>query len=224
MSAQGTEDDKVTPSDGADRAPGRAHGSTRVSTRDATRDGTRGRHLSGRNLILGVVLAVLVQTGMIGQMIWARAAILRDGTEVILQTGFVDPRDLFRGHYVRLNLTISRVSLDETTVPEGLEPDDPVWVSLSPDEEGFWQVAALHAAPPAEGPALRGRLLSTYGGEARIRFPFDRYFAPELRAKELENLRREQRLGIVLAVTPDGVGAVKGITIDGTVIYDEPLL
>jgi uncharacterized membrane-anchored protein len=35
-------------------------------------------------------------------MIESRAAILRDGTEIVLQVEPIDPRDLMRGDYVRL--------------------------------------------------------------------------------------------------------------------------
>jgi len=60
-------------------------------------------------------------------------------------------------------------------------------------------------------------------GSVTIDFPFDRYFAPEWRALEMEDFRNESRLGIVLSVLPDGEAAVKGIVVDGEPIYDEPL-
>ena len=179
--------------------------------------------MTGRRLILGVVLAALLQTGLIGQMIQARAAILRNGQEVVLQTGFIDPRDLFRGHYVRLDLLISSIPADSVPPLGDVIRGEDVWVTLAPGEDGFWTPLAVLSAPPDDAVALRGTFLSDYDGTIRIRFPFDRYFAPELRARELETLRRDRRLGIVLAVTPEGEGAVKGITIDGAAFYDEPL-
>ena len=61
------------------------------------------------------------------------------------------------------------------------------------------------------------------GDVIRISFPFDRYFAPKKRAKELEKFRRDQKLGVVLSLNKEGVGLIKGITVEGKVIYNEPL-
>lgn len=180
--------------------------------------------MNRRFMVLGAILAALIQTGLIGQMIWARAAILKDGVEVRLQTGFVDPRDLFRGHYVTLNLLISTIDATKVTRDGDFRHGDPIWVVLAEGDDGFWHPDAVLHGPAPDRVALRGTFRSDYGGEIRVSFPFDRYFAPRERALELEDLRRDQRLGVILAVTPDGQGAVKGITIDGEVIYDEPLL
>lgn len=182
--------------------------------------------LRNRRLILPLILLVaLVQTALAGRIILDRAALLRDGTEVVLQTGFIDPRDLFRGHYAVLNLTISQVPVDSIPAPEGLEQGAPVWAELSPGADGFWTVAALHARPDAAGgaPVLAGGYLGLWGNTHSLSFPIDRFFAPKDRALELENLRRELRLGVILALAPDGQAAIKGITIDGERLYEEPL-
>ena len=47
-----------------------------------------------RTLGLAILASAVIQTVWVGKMITDRAAILRDGTEVLLETGFVDPRDL----------------------------------------------------------------------------------------------------------------------------------
>lgn len=180
-------------------------------------------------LAAGILVTVLFQTASVGKMITDRAAILRNGTEVMLETGFVDPRDLFRGHYVSLNLVVSRLQGLPTS---GFGPDDkgkPIWLSLEKGESGFWEPVAVSGVAPEGDVSLLGTFRHTSGSgqlsdrNIFIDFPFDRYFAPEARALELENLRTNQRLGIVLAVMPNGTAAVKGIVIDGEPIYDEPL-
>ena len=179
-----------------------------------------------RRLLLPAVLVVaLVQTALAGKMILDRAALLRDGTEVVLQTGFIDPRDLFRGHYAVLALTISQVPMDSIPGPVPFTYGAPVWAELRPGEDGFWTVVALHhdLAQRGEGPVLRGTLLGSGGGSYRLSFPINRFYADQDRALELENLRREQRLGVIVALAPDGEAAIKGITVDGQKIYDTPL-
>jgi uncharacterized membrane-anchored protein len=182
-----------------------------------------------RYLFAAILVTAILQTAWVAKMITDRAAILRNGTEVMLETGFVDPRDLFRGHYVRLNLKISR--LRGALAPSFILPDvgQPIWVSLEKGEDGFWQPVTTDVNAPQGAVSLRGTFQSRSGGgqisdrQINIDFPFDRYFAPEARALELEDLRQDQRLGIVLAVMPNGTAAVKGIVIDGEPIYDEPL-
>ena len=177
-----------------------------------------------RTLFVAILAAAIIQTVWVGKMITDRAAILKNGTEVLLETGFVDPRDLFRGHYVTLNLRISQIAKDTVDFTQNFETDTPVWVEIAKGETGFWHPTAIHLSNP-DGPiTLRGIYQSTWGnGSINIDFPFDRYFAPKDRALELEDLRNDQRLGIALAVLPDGTAAVKGIVIDGQPIYDEPI-
>ncbi len=174
-------------------------------------------------ILAGILAAATIQTGLVGKMITDRAAILRNGTEVRLETGFVDPRDLFRGHYVALRLDISEIQMPAATRDHDFEIGEPVWVEIEPDEDGFWRPVGLRVEPAENLVTLRGTMSWTSGDAILIDFPFDRYFAPKLRAKELENLRRDGKLGIALSVLPDGEAAVKGIVIDGEAIYDEPL-
>ena len=174
--------------------------------------------------IAAIAVAALFQTGVVAKIVTDRAALLRNGQEVILETGFIDPRDLFRGHFVRLNLEISRIEGQNIQVPPELSYDDPVWVVLAEGPSGFWQVESLHdQLPESAGPVLRGVYHGASTDSITMRFPIDRFFAPKLRAQELEDLRSEDRLGVILALSPEGDAAIKGITIDGARIYEEPL-
>ena len=56
-----------------------------------------------------------------------------------------------------------------------------------------------------------------------IRFPIDRFFAEKNRAKDLEKVRRDRNLGVVVALGPNGEAAIKGISVEGELIYNEPL-
>jgi uncharacterized membrane-anchored protein len=186
--------------------------------------------MSIRAFIIGAVIVALAQTVALGAMIFQRAMALQSGREIVVQSGFVDPRDLFRGHYVLLNIVVGDLNRDHISVDRPFERDEPVYVRLAADpESGFWRASALAHELPADSTDayLRGKIL--YVPEAadesyRIGFPFDRYFADRERAKELEKLRQDQRLGVVLVLGDDGSGYIKGLTIDGRRVYDEPLL
>ena len=55
-----------------------------------------------RNSVVMAALVAAIQIGFLGWSIMGRAAILREGREVLLKVEPVDPRDLLRGDYVRL--------------------------------------------------------------------------------------------------------------------------
>lgn len=66
------------------------------------------------NPLLAAIVCSVVLVGSLVVMIQGRAAILRDGTEIVLKTEPVDPRDLMRGDYVRLGYT------DISSIDKGL--------------------------------------------------------------------------------------------------------
>lgn len=180
--------------------------------------------LPARWLIGGILAIALLQTAALAKMVTDRAALLRNGVEVVLETGAIDPRDLFRGHYTILNLEISRIPRDSVTLDPELQPGAPVYVTLAEGADGYWRAAGLFAAPP-DGPApfIRGTFDYEIDQELIVGFPFDRYFAPEARALELEALDRADRMGVILALNDNGYGAIKGLMIDSERVYEEPL-
>jgi len=181
-----------------------------------------------RGFLIGAVGVAVLQSGAVGAMIFNRSRQLSNGREVILESGFIDPRDLFRGHYVRLNLVVGDLKESEVLTDQKFKRRDPVYVELHKVEGLFWTARKLwHDIPSgSDKPFIKGsisRIPGTNNKTYRISFPYDRYFAPKKRAKELEKFRRDQKLGVVLALGGDGSGYIKGITVEGKVIYDEPL-
>ena len=179
-------------------------------------------------------IAAVIQFALLAVMIIDRVQILRDGTEVTLQTHPVDPRDLFRGDYVRLAYDISEV-------PSGPLENQPagarnpiVFVKLTPDRNGLYQAVSVHTeAVPVTSPEvlIRGRV--TYGTNCgsdsrafctklRINYNLERYFVPEGEGQKLEQARDKRKLVIVAAVTPSGRAAIKRLLIDDEPAYDEP--
>lgn len=182
------------------------------------------RRLPAHWLIAAIALVALFQTAAIGKMVTDRAALLRDGREVVLATGAIDPRDLFRGHYTILNLEITRIPRETVTRDPALEPGAPVYVTLVEGSDGYWRATALSAdMPEGQSPVIRGEFNHETTNQIILSFPFDRYFAPKDRALELEALDRANRLGVILALDGAGNGAIKGLMIDGQRLYEEPL-
>lgn len=179
--------------------------------------------------IAGAVLAALFQTAVLAMIVADRAALLRDGQEVVLEARGYDPRDLFRGHYVQFELAIEEIDPKKVRVEEEIPFGAPVWVELQEGEDGFFRPVALHGRPPDEphGPVIRGTAGTsiepgiTY--PVRVELPFERYYAEKERARDLEAANRGGELGVILALAPDGAGTIKGLVLDGRRIYEEPL-
>jgi uncharacterized membrane-anchored protein len=179
--------------------------------------------------------AGLVQVALIALMVADRIRILRTGTEVMLQTRPVDPRDFLRGDYVVLGYDIS-------TVPAGELKDQPstgrggiVYVKLAPDPDGFYKAVSLHRelVPVAAGEVMiRGRVFSGFNcdpgsrsfcSSVQLGYGIENFFVPQGEGRELEKARNQRKITVVAAVTQGGRAAIKRLLLDGKPVYDEPL-
>lgn len=61
------------------------------------------------------------------------------------------------------------------------------------------------------------------GSYPHIKYGIEAYFVPEGEGKRLEDLVRESKLQVLIAVGEDGKAAIKGLLIDGALQYEEPL-
>ena len=183
-------------------------------------------------LILLAALAAALQIGFLAWTISGRAAVLRDGREVLLKVEPIDPRDLLRGDYVRLGYDISQLSPSQFSGGgDKVEPDEfaPVWVLLRKGADGvFTAIAAARARDQISGAAdgdvvIRGEargLRSTGSGSAT--FGIERFYLPEGDGKQIEKDMRERPFFVVVAVADDGTAQIKAFRDGETVLYEEP--
>ncbi|MEP6836867.1 MAG: GDYXXLXY domain-containing protein [Bradyrhizobium sp.] len=178
--------------------------------------------------------AALVQVALLAAMIIDRAQILRDGTEVTLQTGGVDPRDLLRGDYVILGYDISRLPAGPLQNQPTSSRNPIVFVKLAPNREGLYEAISVHTeavAVTSPEVLIRGRVAygascgsswNAFCDKLQVRYNLESYFVPEGEGKKLEQARNQRKLTVVAAVLPSGRAAIKRLLIDGQPIYDEP--
>ena len=131
-----------------------------------------------KQLLIG--LAIAFQIGVVASMAISREWVLANGTPHTFQTAPVDPRDIFRGDYVRLNYLFSVLPaerVDEAIIENGLRKGQKVFLSLELDPNGILQGKRLYLTPPKEGPYIRGR--------SRQHWPYRNYrrLSPERREK-----------------------------------------
>ncbi len=94
-----------------------------------------------RILWLGAAVA-LMQSGVLYAMVQQHVSILRDGTDIILQSEPVDPHDFMRGDYVILRYAISNIEAGKIsgTIPATDGPAD-VYVTVKEGDGGVWTFA-----------------------------------------------------------------------------------
>ena len=175
-------------------------------------------------MIMAVVLQVLVLVYMAGEREW----IVRNGTIVYLQTAPLDPRDPFRGNYVKLDYAMNHVPTNRLRGVSFIKRAEHEQQSL----RGKQVYAVLRNSggvissldyvtdqKPDDGLFIRGRIDRYWywgGGEdvIPVRYGFEAFFMQEDKARALEGQRRRDGIQVPLemevAVSGKGVSVLKG--------------
>ena len=123
-----------------------------------------------------------------------------------------------------------------------------VYVSLSQGQDGLWRPSGVARRGDAlEPPLMRGRIENAYRRydytdwepgedgkpgrgpqriegtgrtELQVKYNLERYYADPQTAKALEDMRRENRLALIVSLGEDGTAVIKGLVINGEPQYD----
>jgi uncharacterized membrane-anchored protein len=154
-----------------------------------------------------VVLAILFQITAVAVIAVSKEWILGNGRDIILQTAPVDPRDIFRGDYVRLDYSISKVpvsQLDADIIENGLRKGQKVYLSLKEHSIGIFQGILLTTSPPDNSHYLKGyvtshwpfRNYSKFKNDERIfqspvyvKYGIEQYYVEQGHGKDIEQIR-----------------------------------
>ncbi len=163
--------------------------------------------MSRRWWTTGLVAAVLLPLMVLGGLFVYSQYPLWIGTEVRLVTVPVDPRDLFRGQYVRLNYDLSRQPVPEMELPRA---GDPVYVLLRRDG-AVWQADGVRLREPRQARLyLRGTISRVSGGELHVRYGIEAWFAAPEQARRLEDDLRDGGVARI-RIAPDGRAALVAV-------------
>lgn len=193
--------------------------------------------MSARGTIFLAGLVALLQICFLGWMIASRAAVLRDGREVVLKVEPIDPRDLLRGDYVRLGYEIGQIPVelvDNIPVEPANAGKMPIHVRLALLPDGLWKLKRASFGVPLEPPPapdevdIRGVVRSwTFSGNdgaaVRPTFGIERFYLPEGEGRQIEADMRERPFFVKLAVAGDGTAQIKQFLDGDKVLYAEPL-
>mgnify|MGYP001184982815 FL=1 len=189
---------------------------------------------SSRLVLIGAVLISVIQIGFLSWNIAGRAAVLRNGQEVLLKVQPVDPRDLLRGDYVRLGYDISTIPAALFVPPltgDGDYEEHAVWVLLHKQDGGHFAAksaafdrAALPSAEPGEV-VIHGTAAGrpNAGGSTTVDYGLERFYLPEGEGRPIETDMRTRPFAVVAAVADDGSAQIKRFLDGETVLFEEPL-
>ena len=165
-------------------------------------------------LLVTVAAQLLIVVGMIV----LRAIPLLTGQTVLVKVVPVDPRELFRGDYVRLSYDFSRVPPEDVQDrPAGWDSRPSRWegktvyVPLVPDSDRVhWRAVRPTAVKPATGLFLKGQLT----GYGTMLFGIEAYYVEEGSGLRYEQAIGKRQLSAELAVTSGGQAALRGLRIE----------
>jgi len=150
-----------------------------------------------------ILAAVLLQVFVLAFMAGEREYILANGEIIHLRTAPIDPRDLFRGDYVRLNYEISRVTVGDVTDAadvKKLKKGEKVYVLLREGPNGLYEYVDARLEEPKEGVFLTGR--TTYphrrlvrGAPIWLKYGIEAFFVEQGKGRAIEK-RRGNRSGV----------------------------
>ncbi len=191
---------------------------------------------SGRKLIFASIALALVQIIFLGWMIVDRAAVLRDGREVLLKVEPVDPRDLLRGDYVILSYGISRIPLsmiaDIDELDEELAMRTTIVVRLRKAQDGYWEAVNAWVRPPptpagADEVDIEGQIPALnrvhMQGEVRVTYGIERFYLPEGEGRAIERDMGTRPFAVRVAVSNAGKSQVKALMDGEQLLFQEPL-
>lgn len=178
--------------------------------------------MSRRWLVLAVAAQLLVLAWMAGEREW----IYRTGQLVYLRTAPIDPRDLFRGDYVRLQYEINSVRREHVdpamaAPAEERRRHEVVYTRLQPAGEGLYEAAGTSLAKPAEGLFLRGRTEDGWrmgwrgGGHFLVKYGIEQLFVEQGAGLAIEKRRGTRDalqvpMEVEVAVAPSGTAVIRG--------------
>lgn len=172
-----------------------------------------------------VLICIVAQVLVLGVMAAERELILNTGERIFLRTAPIDPRDPFRGDFVRLDYEISRVSRDQLqgTLGESeseKEKGDPVYAVLEEGAGRLYNLDYLTDAEPGDGIFLRGRVRRGWRpaqtrNAVAVKYGIEKLFVEQGRGKDIER-RRGTRSGLQIpmevevAVGSGGTAVIRG--------------
>ncbi len=163
--------------------------------------------------LIGFLILFLI---IIGSFILNKERVLWNGTEVILETVPIDPRDILRGDYVILKYKIGEgEKIKNILENKNFSYGDKVFVNLKQKPDQRVEVVDVFKEKNKAGNLfIKGIYFEDWNGK-KIKFPeIEQYFVPEGKGWEVERMRGKN-LEALIILTKDGEAVLKNLLKDG---------
>jgi uncharacterized membrane-anchored protein len=172
-----------------------------------------------------VPLAVAAQLVVLAWMAGEREWILRTGQVVHLRTAPIDPRDLFRGDFVRLHYEINNVRGENLDPPAAAAPErtrhQVMYTRLRPAGEGLYEAAGTSSARPTDGLFIRGRTEDSWrlgwrgAGHTLVKYGIEQLFVEQGTGRAIEERRGARGelqipMEVEVAIGRSGTAVIRG--------------
>ncbi len=170
-----------------------------------------------------ILTAVILQALVLAYMAGEREYILKTGKMIYLRTAPVDPRDIFRGDYVRLNYEMSRIAadrLEDAGDSKEIRKGEKIYVGLKEGHNGLYEMAYARFEKPEGGLYLTGRSPNHHqipnpGYPIGINYGIEAYFVEQGAGRAIEKRRGTRTetqvpLEMAIAVGSDGKSVISG--------------
>lgn len=143
-----------------------------------------------------VITAIVLQFFILLYMCGKRELIVRTGDVVYLRTAPVDPRDLFRGDFVRLNYELSAIPPGRQKIHdvEGLKKSTPLYAVLNRHNDGLAELLYITDVEPDDGRYIKGYPDSgssfTKKSTLHVRYGIESYYV-----QQGKGIKMEERIG-----------------------------
>jgi len=176
-----------------------------------------------------IALVVLIQSLFLIYMIYDRIQILEHGKVITLKTEPVDPRSLFRGDYVSLTYNISHLDLNQLEGDNNFEKWQHIYVAVEKRGED-WAPTGVYASWPqiiGDQVVIEGTVTDAFDHAVWADYGINSYFVPEGKGKGIEqaiNIQADTTpVRVQLAVSDKGEAAIKGLILNGKMLYQETI-
>jgi len=161
--------------------------------------------------------AATLQLFVLAFMAAQREHVIHFGESVCLRSAPIDPRDLFRGDYVRLNYEASAIPRNQWRgglVSASAKRGTKVYASLATGTDGLGTVTEISDERPDDGLFIRGRVQCHYSHTVTVRYGLEAYFMQQDTALALEKERSRDGIQVPLemdvAVGRNGIAVLRG--------------
>lgn len=134
------------------------------------------------------VLVVLAQLYVPSKMILDEENVLKTGKEFKFETAPIDPEDPFRGKYISLRFKNNSFPIENR---DNWQQREDVFVVLKTNPQGYAAIdTVMHKKPSNSVDFLKAQVQYIYTHKKEktisIKYPFDRFYMDEFKAKEAE--------------------------------------